>query len=223
MAAPDEIDMSSAAAKFGLKPETKPERPSPPDEIAVADAGKLLISNSPAAPKTGIVEALTRGAGDGITLGFGAKSGLMSRAANKTAQAEHPIAYMLGELLGGSPYALIPGIGMAKTAGAVTKVGRAIAGGAGAGGASGVGHDDTGDTVGAFTKGAMAGAALPTIGGTAGAGGRLAGLVGHYTPGVSGVMNAAANSSLGQKVANSGLLRGASTETGAFLPSLRED
>lgn len=131
------------------------------------------------AEEPGRLEALGRGALQGVTLGFsdeiaGAIGSLFSdksytdirdeaRAANEAAKAAHGGFYLGGEIGGGAVGSLIPGLGVAKGASVAAAAGKAAL----LGGASGLGSSNADLTKGDFAsaaldaaKGAAAGAVI---------------------------------------------------------------
>jgi hypothetical protein len=138
------------------------------------DGGSPPIVDEPQRAKRGMLESFTRGAAQGVTLGFadeltGAADWLTggdyqktrdeSRAAYKESQQDNPWSYGAGEL--GS--AFVPGFGVAKAASLGAKVAR----GAAMGAASNVGYEDNkgvGDiSLGNAAIGAATGAAFGGI------------------------------------------------------------
>jgi hypothetical protein len=126
------------------------------------------------APEPSGIEAAARGLKQGATLGFGdeltgAIESLFSdktyrqardeaRANDKAAQAAHPLLYGAGELGGGVATSFIPGLGIAKGAGALATAGKAALTGA----ISGVGNSEKED-IGGLAEDAAASGALSGV------------------------------------------------------------
>ena len=177
-----------------------------------------LIDATPAAPEgPGVLESLARGGGQGVTLGFGDELaagagayGMMGydkpptlsdqvkryredrdlgRRENKEAQAAHPLAYTLGNVLGGAlSTAVLPGGRAARGASLLARTGTNLLNGAATGGIAGLGSTDAD-----ISKGEWKDALMDTA-----MGGGIGGLLGVALPAVAG----------GVKKLGGGLLRG---------------
>ena len=167
--------------------ETVVDAKPPKDAPAKADTSWYdghEIANTPTAaakaePKgpASILESVARGAGDGVTFGFGDKVGLLDRAAQKKAQLDNPGSYLAGELLGLVPSLVAGPAGWFLRGGAAAAkaptAARLIASGATQGGISGAGHADDGQMLEGAAKGTALGAFLPVAGAAGGLASRV--------------------------------------------------
>lgn len=164
-------------------------KPVQSDYEAALAAGAKPPEEAPAQDEPGYLEALGRGALQGVTFGFGdeVQGALESiftdktyqqardeaRQANARAQAAHSTTYGIGELGGGLATAAIPGLGIAEGAG----LGTVAAKSALAGGLSGLGTSEATD-IGGLAKDVGEGAAFGAVGGALAHGaGKVAGKV----------------------------------------------
>jgi hypothetical protein len=217
----DDIDAILAKAGVGAEPSRAPltaaDRaamthggPAPAQGSAVSlqqlDAAEAANRANAAPPST--AAAVLRGAGQGLTMGFGDELGgaigsMFSRktyeqirdeirAADKAAQEAHPFAFGAGEIGGGIGSALIPGLGIARGAKLATTVGKAAL----SGGIYGAGKSE-GETAGDIIADAAKGAA---VGGAAGAAGHaIAKGVGAVARGAQGRVDKRLLSDIGDK------------------------
>jgi len=149
-------------------------------DFEAKEAHRLRLEEEAASRRPGVVASLARGAKQGITLDFGDEiAGALesaftsktykqardeARAKDREAQESSPVAYGLGQILGGGATALVPGAGLAKLG---TGAAATIARGAGAGIVAGAGASEAESVEGVVRDAAVGG----LVGGAAGAAG----------------------------------------------------